>query len=678
MKKQNSIYNITQKCFTLRLVKKKKQNVPRCDNFHRALPYASILRPFRAAAMRSNLVTLQLCNFPTIQFSNFPTIQFSNPKPIYNIARKCFVLLVLMIINQQNTIAQIFKATADKTTVTPNEVFTITYSVDEDCDDFAQPNFKDFEVLSGPNVSTRNIRYNTQRMRNTSYSFLLRASKTGTFTIAPASVEVKGKRISSNPVKIAVVDVGNQPSAQNNATAKPQVNAFGKDNVFLQLSANKKEIYQGEAIAVTTKIFLREVDIQQYQFLNPAIEGFWVEEVPLPKPTSVAPERVNGKTYQAGTIRKVILYPQKNGKLKVGPMELEALGTRNMNRNLLDDFFRSRSGGFFDMDEPIQAQIHSNVLQIQVKPLPQPQPQHFSGFVGDAKIVAKLSDVNAKTNEPITLTVTVAGKGNFNNVQPFVLELGDAAEVYTPETAEELDNTGNDITGTKTFTYTIVPRKEGKLFIPPLKFSYFDPQQGKYLQAQSNAFNVDVAKGKEAAQPDTAQNNTSSTGNNDESLWSRIPVWAWILLLLLPLLALLMYWLKRNKTSLVTAKPAAKKAVKNKAQTETNNKLTEDVQYKLQEAEEWLSRNHLSLFYASLWQAFQLWLQQQTALSTAELNTENIRLALSNKNISAEKTDRIINLLQKLEYIRYAPVAQQQDDAKTALAEAKRFMNDKL
>ncbi|MGZ5243428.1 MAG: BatD family protein [Bacteroidia bacterium] len=593
--------------------------------------------------------------------------------PIYNIAKKGFAIFVLLIISQQFASAPQLKATADKTTVLPNEVFTVTYSVDADGDDFGSPSFRDFEVLSGPNVSTRISVYNTQMMRNTSYSFLLRATKTGTFNIAPASVEVKGKRIRSNSLKITVTNSGNTPSAQGNNKVAPKANIFGKDNVFLQLNANKKEVYQGEAIAVNSKIYLRDVNIQEYQFLNPSFEGFWVEEITLPKPTEVTPERVNGKVYQAGTIRKGILYPQKSGKLKIGPLELEVIGTKNMSRNLLDDFFSGRSGGFFDDEEPIRALISSNALQVNVKPLPQPQPQNFSGFVGDVKIVAKLSNFIARANEPVTLTVTVAGKGNFNNVQPFKIDLGDAAEVYTPETAEELDNTGNDITGTKTFTYTIVPRKEGKLFIPPVKLSYFDPQQGKYIQQQSNGFNLNVEKGVQSAQQDSSPAIVANENKDDKNLWQKIPVWLWILLIALPLAGLLLYWFKRKKSFVIPSKPAIKKTVKNKFELAKNAQLTEDVNYKLQEAEEWFSRNHLSLFYASLWQALQIWLQQQTGLQPAELNTENIRQVLSNKHTSAEDIERIINLLQKLEFIRYAPVSQQQDDAKAALDEAKHF-----
>ncbi len=591
---------------------------------------------------------------------------------IYNTAVKCFVLALLLLLQLQTSQAQKFTATADRATILPNEVITLTYSLDADGDDFKAPDLSSFEVLSGPNVSTRISVYNTQMMRNVSYSYVLKTTKTGSYTIGPASIVSKGKKLLSNNVKITVTDVKN-PSANKNTSPAPKGNAFGKDNVFLQLSSDKKDVYQGEAVAINCKIFISEVNIAEYQFLNPAFDGFWVEEVQLPKPTPISPERLDNKTYQAGVIRKVILYPQKNGKLKAGPLELECIGTKHLSRNILDDIFGGRSpGSFFHDDEPIRALVKSNVLEINVKPLPQPQPVAFTGFVGKAAITAKISTQKIAASEPLTLTVTVSGRGNFNTVQPFTIALGDAAEVYAPETEEKLDNLRNDINGSKTFTYTIVPRKEGRLFIPPVKFSYFDPQEKKYVQLKTNAFNVDVEKGRYEAHLDANTSKSVGETGKPNGILAGLAGWLWVLLAGLPVTALLFFWLLRRNPN---SKPI--KSIKQK----TNTKLTaqqthlqEDVDYKLKEAEDWLSRNYPAYFYTSLWEAVNLWLQLKTGLPSSSQTHENIYEAMNRQGFQQSETERLLALIKSLEYYRYAPVAVQQADMHRLMQEAKHFL----
>ncbi|RYD75582.1 MAG: protein BatD, partial [Sphingobacteriales bacterium] len=560
---------------------------------------------------------------------------------IYHTLKKCFVLLAFLLVATLAQ-AQKFTASADKTTVGRDEIFSITFSADASVEDFEAPNFKGLQVLSGPNTSTRLSIYNTKVMRNTSYSFLLRGSNPGDFTIQPATIIVKGRKIKSNPITIIIVKSGSQISQNqpNNSSAKQGV--FDKDDLFIELTANKKEVYQGEAVAVECRIYSRGLELQQAQFLNASLEGFVTEEVELQRPLSVSIENHKGKQYQVGVMRKLILYPQKNGTLTIGPLTMDFVGRKLSERNnIIDDFFRGLSGShIFDDEEPIHAKINSNSLKITVKPLPL-MPADYSGFVGNATISASLDKMKTRENEPVTYSVTVGGNGNFNYAQPFKLNLGDKAEVYSPENEEKITK-GNDLTGTKTFRYTIVPRSEGKLYIPPVKFSYFDPKQEKFIQLQTNAFNVDVEKGLPVAD---AQNDDEPETKTNRSFIDEIPFWGWAALGILPVIALLFLFITQNKKQQPKHSPA-------QPDMEKTNEAALD---KLAEAEEWLKRNNLRLFYADLWQAFSGWLQQKTQLQPAEMQQDNIRARLLQNHVSEQETNRILALLQKMEFIRYAP-----------------------
>ncbi|MFD2146617.1 BatD family protein [Mucilaginibacter antarcticus] len=87
-----------------------------------------------------------------------------------------------------------FQASASKTTVGTGEQFQITYSINGNVEGFAPPAMADFQLLSGPNVSTYMEFDNTgNRAYNTTYSFILMAVREGSFSIGAATVAVNGK-----------------------------------------------------------------------------------------------------------------------------------------------------------------------------------------------------------------------------------------------------------------------------------------------------------------------------------------------------------------------------------------------------------------------------------------------------------------------------------------------------
>ncbi|MCR4844787.1 MAG: BatD family protein, partial [Bacteroidales bacterium] len=74
---------------------------------------------------------------------------------------------------------------------------------------------EDFNVVWGPqrgtSTSVQIINGKTTRSSQTSYTYILQAKTTGTFTIQPATAKVKGEVISSKPVSVQVVS-GNTSS----------------------------------------------------------------------------------------------------------------------------------------------------------------------------------------------------------------------------------------------------------------------------------------------------------------------------------------------------------------------------------------------------------------------------------------------------------------------------------
>jgi len=77
-----------------------------------------------------------------------------------------------------------------------------------------------------------------------SYDFSVRAAQPGDYTIPAMSALVNGKTLSSQPLKLKVLKVGE---------ATPESEIIGK-NAFLKLVVAKKEVYLGEVLPVEIRV----------------------------------------------------------------------------------------------------------------------------------------------------------------------------------------------------------------------------------------------------------------------------------------------------------------------------------------------------------------------------------------------------------------------------------------
>jgi hypothetical protein len=94
--------------------------------------------------------------------------------------------------------------------------------------------------------------------------------------------------------------------------------------------------------------------------------------------------------------------------------------------------------------------------------------------------------------EPAEVTVEVSGEGNIRTVEVPKFPEIPGIKVYEPEVSLNFSNSGNRISGVKTYKYMIVPDTEGKYIIPPLKFSFFDPKEEEYRTITTEEIALDV------------------------------------------------------------------------------------------------------------------------------------------------------------------------------------------
>ena len=120
-----------------------------------------------------------------------------------------------------------------------------------------------FDVLHGPSTgqstNTSIVNGKITRSKNYSYTYILRAKKEGTFELRSASIEIKGKIVESNTIKIKVVKAQSRPVQQqgggNQSRGNNESVNLGKDNLFVRVALSKRNVYKGEQIIATVKLY---------------------------------------------------------------------------------------------------------------------------------------------------------------------------------------------------------------------------------------------------------------------------------------------------------------------------------------------------------------------------------------------------------------------------------------
>jgi hypothetical protein len=394
-----------------------------------------------------------------------------------------------------------FVASVDRTDVAAGEQFEISFTLSggnvSGAEGFAPPDFAQFVVLGGPNQSTSMQIINGQFSGSVIYSYVLYARQSGTYQIGSASVELRGRKYSTDPITVRVTQAS--PRQQAPATpGPPQGPQNLENNVFIRAVANKQRVKQGEQITVTYKLYTR-LTVSGYDITKaPAFEGFWAEDIEQPRQPVVNTEVLEGIQYRVATIKRTALFPTQSGSLKIAPLEVRCAVQTQSRRRSGDPFDSFFNDPFFQRFQTVEYDFTSNTVVVQVDPLP-PAPSGFSGAVGMFSFNASIDKKELKAGDPLTLKMTVRGSGNVKLLSLPALPLPPDFEAYEPKISESISRDAGVIRGSKTAEYLVIPKNAGQRSIAPVTFVYFDLEKSQYITLRSPRFDITVAPGKEFA-----------------------------------------------------------------------------------------------------------------------------------------------------------------------------------
>ena len=269
--------------------------------------------------------------------------------------------------------------------------------------------------------------------------------------------------------------------------------AVGGD-YFVKAEVNDETPYVGQQVTFIVKFYVAHPTENTPTYRAPEYSGFLDQVRPSRQEYS---ESVDDRVYTVYQV-STILYPMMAGDLSIGPatmiVPLESCIDWPSARNCPGAFLplEDRGGADkFDYD------THS--IRLTVQPLPQGLPALFSGAVGNFSIVSEVNKAATTVGDPITLLVTISGEGNIEKIpSPIWPDLTDWRS-FDESGSHKASVVNGRLTGSRVFELLMIPEAPGTFDLPPVEYSYFDPDAEKYVRISTDPISVEVLPDSEMA-----------------------------------------------------------------------------------------------------------------------------------------------------------------------------------
>ena len=571
-----------------------------------------------------------------------------------------------------------FEASVDRTEVSLDEQITLTVSVSGNVKSIPEPvlpALNDFSVYSAGR--SHNFSYtNGQLSSSVTFNYVLAPRKTGKFTIGPAKITLDGKTFETTPIEITVT-AGGETEATPPSTGeqkKPQKPPqLGGKDLFIRTFVDQKQVYVNDQITLTFQFYQGVRLFNNPEYTPPSLTGFWSEDLPPKKQFYKA---VDGRQYYVQEL-KTALFPTSTGKLTIGPAELKCT-VEDLDRFLNRDPFAMFDRDLLSLFRQGKPQIlKSESIEVEVLPLPEiGKPADFSGTVGDFTLKVSLDKTEVEVGQPITLKAKVSGVGNIKSVsEPVIAELPDF-RTYSSGSSENVSKDNYTVQGVKTYEEVLIPKKPGKYTLPPVKFSFFDPEAKSYRQLESQPFLLTVTPSAEAYPAEIAQLSRQEIGTAAKDI-RYIKVYsgdfedqgkhlytkpAFLILQLIPLLAFALSWRYQSVRSKLDSDVGYAR----------ERRARRFAQKRLKLARKLISAQSSKEFYCEISRAMLQYVGDKLNLSAHGLTKDLMVSNLMERGFAKEKVDNLVDFLDSCDFARFAPGSSTEEEMRRFLDRAEK------
>ena len=370
-----------------------------------------------------------------------------------------------------------FTASVDRTRTTRSRPVELTLSISSsrNLPQAPAPELKldDFDV-HGPSVGVRTEIVNGRVTHARQLTYTLYPRRVGTFVIGPATLEMRGRKYSTKEIEVVVTRGG----------AKDEPQSL-EENLFVRGKQDRERVYAGQQVLLTYDLCyryqLRDVGFEEV----PAFSGFWTKDLFVAQRLDPTRQVIGGVAFNVVQLREVALFPTNAGKRVIEPLVIRCSVAEGRRRNSLLDAFSLFDDPFFGRGRTLL--VRSPEVAVEVLPLPgEGRPPEFEGAVGTYRMTSTLQPPAPRAGDPVTLTISIQGKGNIGAIGEPRLGALPGFKKYDPKVTEEAGDTGSGYGGTRTFEYILIPEAPGTLAIPPARFAFFDPEVRAYRTLQTD------------------------------------------------------------------------------------------------------------------------------------------------------------------------------------------------
>jgi len=543
-----------------------------------------------------------------------------------------------------------FTATLDRESVVVGENVTLTLNFEG-----GQPrsmpvpsNLPNLHVSSsGTSISSEFI--NGQSRTTFAATYILTPMQPGDYVIPGFIAEVGGEKLSTQPLKLKAL----KPNAPSAAT----INS-GSQVTFMKLVLPKKQMYVGETVLAQLELYIQgNVRINQFQLTSFPADGCIIGKM----------VQGNQRRAQIGNLAYNMVpltFPiksVKSGPIIVGPVTatvVAAIPTGGRQDSFLERF------GLGTPAEQRQLTLATESDTLQSLPLPnQNVPANFNGAVGAFSMNVTAGPTNLTVGDPITVRVQISGQGAFDTLtlpDPFT-STDFKAYPATVKSVETTDQFG--LQGSKTFEQVIVPQNAEIKQLPPVAFSFFDPEQATYRTLTHPPFRLVVQPAATSPPPTVATAIRRSEAEIPAPAQDIVPIKTrlgtvaqigptlvrqpWFLgLQLLPVLALVFSVLMRRRADNFANNPRLRR----------QRQVAQIIRDGLDELRKCAAGNQSDNFFATLFRLLQEQLGERLNLPAFAITEAVIEDHLQPRRTPEATLTQLRELFQSCNLARYAPI----------------------
>ena len=577
-----------------------------------------------------------------------------------------FICLVTLVPSQSPE-ALSFTATVDRTRAFVSDQITLTLSViGEGLGTVPEPELpplNDFTVVGRNSSSPTQISFangNLTATKTLNFIYILQPNRVGSFIIEAASIRYEGETYATNPIPVKVIPEGTTPGRRagavpQEAPASPEV-AELEANLFLEVSADRKQAYVGEQVTLIYKLYSR-YQLRNVQYGKAlTYTGFWAEAMFDAQKLDFRREVRGGRVFNAAILKRIALFPTSSGKKTLDQMEIGCdIPVRTRRRSLLFDF------DDFDIFGRVQrVTVRSEPLTIQVKPLPPGAPAGFRGAVGEYSMRVSATPKSVVEGDPISVKLTVSGTGNLETVRETERPKPRDFKIYDPKVSKSIQKTGDRIGGSKIFEYVVIPKRAGSIALPRFEFVSFNPRKREYVSSSPAPIRISVSPRKWSPEEDgnfrLAREEVTQVGRDirhikadagDLEDQSRALYQSWVFLSVqtLPFLAVAATLFYRRRQERIRGDVAYARRRRSKGEAAR----------RLKAARKNLNDGEGPAFHAEVYRALSQFLADRLNIPAAGLTGETVSEYMLEKRVDAELVALVRDIFERCDFARFSP-----------------------